>query len=184
MKTIYKVLPAAFAALLVVFAVRAGADVRIEALDETGIILHDDEVIITGRDASEARITPDGALLIRDKIVTVTPQERQLLRQYSQGIHAIEEKGMEVGRQAVGMLGGMVGTLVTDLLNADDDKHMDADMKQKTEPLSQAARALCDQVKSQKALQDAIVAELPAFRPYAVIDTDTEHDCHVDHNED
>ena len=187
MKTVHRYLPAALGAAALAFMLYASADVRVDAFDGsngTNITMSGDDVVITARDDSEARISPDGDLSIRDKRVTVTGDQRRLLRQYSQGIVAIEHKGMEIGRQAVAMVGGMVGTLVTDLLNSDGDKKLDADMKQKAEPLDKAALEICNEVKAQKALQDEITADIPAFKPYAVIQKDTDEDCHIDHHED
>lgn len=175
------------AAALTVLAARA--DVRMDAFHHTDsdgvdIVMRGADVVITARDDSEARITPDGDLSIRDRRVPVTGEQRRLLRQYSQGIVDIEHQGMEIGRQAVAMVGGMVGTLVSDLLEDDGDKKLDADMNRKAEPLDQAATEICKEVNAQKVLQDEIAAEIPAFKPYAVIHKDADEDCHADHHED
>lgn len=191
MNTVRKcLLIGALAGAVAITALAARADVRVDAFGHTDsdgidIVMHGDDVVIVARDDSEARITPAGDLSIRDKRVAVTAGQRQLLRQYSQGIVEIEHKGMEIGRQAVAMVGGMVGTLVTDLLTDDDgDKKLDADMNRKAEPLDQAATEICKDVKAQKLLQDEIAVEIPAFKPYAVIHKDTDEDCHTDHHED
>lgn len=167
----------------------ASADVRINSVDADNIAgsnieLRGGDVVITASDRSEARITPTGDLLIREKPVPVTGQERGLLKQYSAGIHDIQQHGLEIGQRAVSMVGGMVGTIVADLLTSGDDKQMDRDMKARAEPLKQEARELCDSVRSVKRVQQTLVGELPAFKPYAVIDTDDENDCHVDNDRD
>lgn len=177
----------ALAGTAVLTALAARADVRVDAFghvdsDGTDIVMRGDDVVIIARDDSEARITPAGDLSIRDQRVAVSGDQRRLLRQYSQGIVEIEQKGMEIGRQAVAMVGGMVGTLVSDLLSDDGDKKLDADMNRKAEPLDQAATEICNDVKAQKILQDKIATEIPAFKPYAVIHKDTDEDCHVDHH--
>ena len=190
MNTVRKcLLIGALAGAVAITTLASRADVRVDAFGHTDsdgidIVMRGDDVVIIARDDSEARITPAGDLSIRDQRVAVTAGQRQLLRQYSQGIVAIEHKGMEIGRQAVAMVGGMVGTLVTDLLADDGDKKLDADMNRKAEPLDQAATEICEDVKAQKLLQDEIAVEIPAFKPYAVIHKDPDKDCHTDHHED
>ena len=179
----------AVAGAAVLAALAAGADVRMDAFGHTesdgiDIVMRGDDVVIIARDDSEARITPAGDLSIRGQRLAVTDEQRRLLRQYSRGIVEIEHKGMEIGRQAVAMVGGMVGTLVTDLLEDDGDKKLDTDMNRKAEPLDKAALEICNDVKAQKTLQDEIAAEIPAFKPYAVIHKDTDEDCHIDKHED
>lgn len=163
--------------------VRLDADIHISRDDNSDITLRGDDVVITPEDANQARITPTGDLLISDKPVRLTGDERVLLKKYSAGMRAIQQHGIAIGRHAVDMVGGMVGLLVTDLLSASDDKQMDRDMRAKAEPLKQEAMELCSAVRDQKRLQDEIADELPAFRPYAVIDTDTQDDCHIDHHD-
>ena len=178
-----KLLFAALAASGLLLAAGAGADVRINNVDSTDISLRGEDVVITASDMSEALITPAGDLRIAGKPVAVNGDERALLKKYSAGMLDIQERGMRIGRHAVDMVGGMVGTLVEDLIaDGADDKKLDKDMKAKAEPLKDEARALCADVKIQKQLQQQIVAVLPAFRPYAVIDTDSENNCHVDDN--
>lgn len=184
MNTAHKLILGSLAATSLLFMVGAGADVRIDSVNGDNIALRGDDVVITAEDDSEALVTPTGDLLIHEKRVALTGEERALLRQYAAGVHDIRQRGLEIGQHAVDMVGGMVGMLVTDLLSASDDKQMDRDMKAKAEPLKQEARELCNSVKSVKRLQQSIANELPAFRPYAVIDTDSENDCHVDDHSD
>ena len=181
MHAAHKVLFATLAAAGLLHAAGAGADVRLNNVNTTDIYLRGEDVVITATDMSEALITPAGDLKIAGKPVTVTGNERELLKKYSAGILDIQERGVLIGQHAVDMVGGMVGTLVEDLVASDgDDKKLDKDMKAKAEPLKDEARALCTDVRIQKQLQQQIVAALPAFRPYAVIDTDSENNCHVD----
>lgn len=163
--------------------VRLDSDIHITRDDNSEIMLRGDDVVIAPENADQARITTAGDLLISDRPVRVTGDERALLKRYSANMHAIQQHGIAIGRHAVDMVGGMVGLLVTDLLSASDDKQMDRDMRAKAEPLQQEALQLCTAVREQKQLQDAIADELPAFRPYAVIDTDTQDDCHIDHHD-
>jgi hypothetical protein len=130
-----------------------------------------------------ARITPLGDLDIRGKAVTVNPSQRQLLQRYAAGIRDIQDRGLKIGQHAVQMVGGMLGTLVSSIFEVGDSQDLDQKMRAKTEPLKEEARALCKDVKSERQVQDAIAASLPAFQPYAVIEPHPEHSCHIDDDE-
>jgi len=161
------------------------ADFNVHVLDghhHTSVRMDGDEVVITARDHSEARVTQSGDLYIDDKPVAVDGDERKLLRRYNTGVRNIEARGMQIGRDALHMVGGIMGVVVADLFSGEvgDDNHIEADARSVAGPLKQEARALCKDVQAERKLQAAIVVKLPAFAPYAVIDTQPDHDCHVD----
>ena len=135
------------------------------------------DVVITARDHTQAHITRSGALIIDGRAVAVNTQQRSLLLKYADGIDNIGRQGMQVSTEAVNMVGDFVGVLVSDLLTDTDKNQMDRDVKARAEPLKIAARSLCESVKAQRRLQDDITDEIPAFKPYAVLDQDN---CHVD----
>ena len=178
MKSVRRYLSTIVAAATLVFMSCATADGRVGS---NNISLHGKDVIITARDGSEALVTPDGDLVIRDRPLPVNSNQRELLKKYSAGILDIEKRGLRLGRHAVAMVGSMVGTLVDDLI-AGHDEAIDKDMDAKAKPLKDAAQAICADIRVQKQLELQIVATLPAFKPYAVIDTGSTDDCHVDDN--
>ena len=171
-------------ALLVGFLIAAAAqaDVRVDSGRHSNISFRGDDVVISAADDSEARVTPAGDLYIQGKPVTVSAAQRRLLQEYYGGLKDIERRGLAIGEHAVDMVGSMLGTLVTTLITDGDEKELDRKMKDKAEPLKDEARALCKDVQTERAVQDQIAGEIPAFKPYAVIDTESEHDCHVDDN--
>lgn len=198
MKTLLRTLPLVLGAACLAVGSAALADARTDAYhddDDSGMNIHvldnhhssvrmyGDDVVITAHDHSEARITPAGDLYIRDEAVAVSADQRKLLRRYNTGVRNIEARGLQIGRDALHMVGGIMGVVVADLFTDDADEHIDRDAERAAEPLKQEARALCKDVQSERKVQAAIVAGLPAFRPYAVIDTASDHDCHVDDND-
>ncbi len=197
MKTTLRIVPLLFGAACLT-AVAAYADARTDAyahsddheldvrgLDHDNIDIQDGDVVITADDGSVARISPMGDLSIRGKHVDVSPEQHKLLQRYALGIRDIQERGIEIGRHAVQMVSGMLGTVVTALVegDGDDDKDLDRKMEAKAEPLKDEARALCKDVRSERQVQDAITVALPAFQPYAVIEPHPEHSCHIDGEE-
>ena len=198
MKNIHRIPAILIGAACIVAAGSALADARTAAYNEPGdfhvginvlgdsrISLDGDDVVIKARDGSLARITAAGDLSIEGKTVAVNDGERKLLRRYHLGIHSIEDRGMQIGRDAMHLAGGVIGTVMADLFSAGevDDKQIDRDAERQAEPIKQEARALCKDVQSERQLQSALVAQLPAFQPYAVIHSDSDHDCHVDDND-
>jgi hypothetical protein len=198
MKTLLRSLPLMLGAACLVAGPAALGDARTAAYDDdslgmnihvleghhhTGVRMDGDDVVITAHDHSKARITPAGDLYIEDKAVAVSVDQRKLLRRYNSGVHNIETRGMQIGRDAVRMVGGIMGVVMADLFSNgfdDDDHKIDADAERAAEPLKQEARALCKDVQAERKVQAAIAAGIPAFQPYAVIDTQSDHDCHVD----
>jgi len=198
MKTVLRISPLLFGAACFVAGSAALSDARTAAYahsddDDTHvqvmyhdhIDIRDGDVVITTDDGGEARISPLGDLEIRGKAISVTPEQRKLLQRYALGIRDIRDRGMAIGQHAVQMVGGMLGTLVSALVEGGDTDSEDLSrrMQAKAEPLKEEARALCKDVKSEKQVQDAIAASLPAFQPYAVIEPHPEHSCHVDGEE-
>ena len=158
--------------------------VGIDVYGDDHITVDDGDVVITARDGSKARISPEGDLTIGGAPVKVDATQRQLLRRYALGIHDIERRGMQIGRDALDMVGGIMGTVVADLFSGDtDDREVDRDARAKAEPLKREARALCDDVRSERKLQSDLVDRLPAFKPYAVIKPESGDDCHVNDND-
>lgn len=152
---------------------------------DSRIHMDGDDVVIKAHDGSHARITPAGDLYIDGKPVSVNGDERKLLVRYHLGIRNIEQRGIQIGRDALHLAGGVIGAVVADLFSEDgvDDQQIDRDAKRRAEPLKQEARALCKDVQAERQVQAAIAIQLPAFMPYAVIDTESAHDCHVDDND-
>ena len=176
--------------LMFAAAINADADVRIAAYSDehiesghhhTGLHLDGDDVVIVADDRSEARVTPTGNLYVAGRPVAVNASQRAMLRKYNAGIHDIETRGLEIGKSALKLVGGMLDTLVDAALAGEDDAAIEARARATTEPIKEQGRELCQVAQAEHDLQDQIAAQLPAFRPYAVIDSD--HDCHDDDRE-
>ena len=172
-----------FVTACLALAATAQADVRVESNRHSNIGFESSDLVITNADDDEARITLAGDLVIAGKTVAINASQRKLLQQYYGGMRDIEHRGLAIGEHALDMVGGMLGTLLTAVLSGDEDKDLDRKMHDKAAPLKDEARALCKDVKDERTLQDKIAGEIPAFRPYAVMDKDSDHDCHIDDND-
>ena len=177
MKTASKASLGLLAALCLLAAATAQADVRIKTHDKGRIDIRGANIVVTANDGSRAEIDPAGDLKIRGKDVPVTDAQRQLLVQYSQNLRDMEKHGDDAERLAWRMAGGIVVTALQDLFTGAKDTDKAA------RPLKDEFLKLCDDVKAERKVQDQISDALPVFKPYAVIhEHDTEHNCHADDN--
>jgi hypothetical protein len=181
MKTVSKAPLGFLAALCLLAATTAQADVRINTHDKGRIDVKGVDIVITAEDHSQAGIDPAGDLKIQGKDVPVTDAQRQLLVQYSQNLRDMEKQGEAAKRQAWSMAPGILGTALGDLFTGASDKQINDDANKADEPLKAEVLKLCDKVKAERTVQDQIGDALPAFKPYAVIHADdTENNCRAD----
>jgi len=178
MMTVSKASLGLLAALCLMAAATAQADVRINTHDNGRIDIEGTDIVITADDDSRAEIDPAGDLKIGGKDVPVTDAQRQLLVQYSQNLHDMEKRSEAAEGQAWRMAPGILGTALRDLFTGASDKQLDHDTGEAAKPLKEKFLELCDDVKAERKVQDQISDALPAFKPYAVIhEDDTEHNC-------
>ena len=178
MKIVSKASPGLLAALCLLAAASARADVSIHTHDKGRIDIKGADIAITAEDGSRAEIDPAGDLKIRGKDVPVTDPQRQLLVQYSQNLRDMEKRGEAASRQAWNLAPGILGTALGDLFTGASDKQINDDANKAAEPLKEEFMKLCDSVKAERKLQDQISDALPAFKPYAVIqEHETENNC-------
>jgi hypothetical protein len=182
MKTVSEAPLGLLAALCLLAAATAQADVRIDTHDKGRIAIAGADIEITAADDSRAEIDPAGDLKIRGQDVPVTDAQRQLLVQYSQDLRDLEKRGDAADAQAWRMAPGILSTALGDLFTGASQKQIDQDANKAAEPLKQEVLKLCDGVKAQRKVQDQISDALPAFKPYAVISAhDTDNNCNSDH---
>jgi len=181
MQTVSKASLSLSAALCLLAAGTAQANVRIHTYDKGRIDIKGTNIVITAADHSPAEIDPAGDLKIGGQDVPLTDAQRRLLVQYSQDLRDLEKRGDAADAQAWDMAGGILSTALGDLFTGASQKQIDKDANQAAEPLKQEVLKLCDGVKTQRKVQDQISDALPVFKPYAVIsEHDTENNCNLD----
>ncbi len=133
----------------------------------------------------KALITPQGELLIDDKPVATTPEQKALVLAYREQLLGIIGDGM-----AIGMEGASVGInaaasalkAVASGGSADDvGKQAEAAAMQKIKPL---AERLCGRMPGLLAAQQSLAAAVPEFKPYATTDASDVDDCENGNNFD
>ncbi|MCU0975506.1 MAG: hypothetical protein MUC71_04245 [Steroidobacteraceae bacterium] len=135
-----------------------------------------DSVRIRPEGLPEARIFPGGRLVIDGSEVEVTDAERADLIAYHAaamqlGVHAKDTgiAGAKVGLAAV-------GAVISGLAKGDPDS-IGPKVEAEAEKVKQAARLVCEDIAAMRKAQDALAAELEAFRPYATLEEADELEC-------
>lgn len=138
--------------------------------DSTGMVVH-----ASGQ--PNAHVTRAGDLSIDGKPVAVTPAERALLQQYYQQSSTVLNAGIDMGKQGVDMAAKGIGTAIASIFHGDSSA---AEKKMDTQSANIEAEAdkLCAGIKAIGITQDALAAQLPAFKPYAA---GNQMQCHVSH---
>ena len=136
------------------------------------LTLRDDQVVVEGRDGSEARISPAGGLAVGGREVAVSAAERAELVGYYNSALAITRPAA-----ATGGAGDAVGLTAASEVLAGLPKGDMSGVKPKVETqavkVKREARRLCEDLVAIRAAHDKLAATLAASRPYAVV---TEHD--------
>ena len=141
------------------------------------IKVENERVVITNDAGNQAVITQQGTLTIEGKDVTVTPQAKGNLQQYLQTTQQIRQQGVEIARHAGGFAAGILGDVFGGLLSGESDQDIERKANQSAAEFKQSVLPICTSVQKLKQMQDAIAADMPAFKPFAVIEDKDANDC-------
>lgn len=127
----------------------------------------------------KAEITPQGDLLIANKPVNITSEQRQLLVKHRQILVDVAIEGMELGIQGAELAKTAVGESIKGIFSGDTNQ-VEKAVEAEAEKIEVSAKALCEQLplllESQQKLADA----LPEFKPYATMTINDVKDCKDD----
>lgn len=137
------------------------------------------DVIAYAHDGGKARISAAGELEIAGKPVPVTPAQRQLLQGYHADAVKLQKDGIATG--AAGLSTGIhaLGAVATGLASGNPDS-IDAKVNAKADKVEALARAVCEDLARLYTDQGKLTAAVPAFAPYATIESHDVSECHTD----
>jgi hypothetical protein len=130
----------------------------------------------------EGEITAQGDLLIGGKALTIDDKQRALLLEYRKRLHGLAEVGMDLGTQGADLAGKAIKESIGNIFGGDTEafeKRMEAEGKK----MEIAALKLCDLMPGVLDAQNAVVASLPAFKPYAGITQKDVDECRSENGE-
>ena len=141
-----------------------------------GLNLRDGLVAIRGADGTEATVSADGQLAISGRAVAVSDAERTELARYFSSASAVVAHA-----KATGAAGAQVGVTAANAVVSGIMKGDMSELKSKVETqageVKRQALALCGDVGALRAAQEAVQAEVPAFRLYAIVAERDALDC-------
>ncbi len=140
------------------------------------ISIHDGSVAVHARSAPDAEVTTAGDLSIDGKVVAVTNDQRDLLKQYYAQVIAIRNDGIATGKAGAAMAGHAIGSVASGLAHGNPDSIGPA-IESRAKGIEAKAMAVCNDVETLRAKQTAIASAVPAFKPYALIDANEVKDC-------
>jgi hypothetical protein len=159
-------------------AASAASAVHFSFSSDVNISMDGDVVVLEPHGEARAEIAPSGDLRIDGRLVTVPLKDRLLLARYNQSMHAIVSRGVALGVQGASLGMQALTAALVGIATGDEDA-----AKRTVEPRAKKmkanARALCLEARTLRMVQNEIAADVPEFRPYALIDGDGS-DCHVD----
>jgi hypothetical protein len=133
-------------------------------------------VTIRPQGEPEARVRSGGRLEIDGREVEVTEAQRAELEAYHAAAMQLREHGKQTGIAGAKVGVAAVGAVISGLAKGDPDS-IGPKVAAEAERVKQAARKLCEDIGLMRQAQDALAADLAAFRPYATIDAQQEADC-------
>lgn len=139
----------------------------------------DGELTINATGYPKAKVSAKGDLIIDGKAVALTPDQRKLVSAYYGELEGITQAGIAVGKQGAKMAGKAVSAAISGVIsgNTDDiDTQMDAEAKK----IEAEAKKICTRLTGLRTAQDALAAQVAAFRPYANLDQTDIDDCGKD----
>ncbi|HTV86505.1 MAG TPA: hypothetical protein VME63_13970 [Dyella sp.] len=144
------------------------------------IRLSHDQITLHAKDAPDAVIGANGDLTIDQQAIQTSPAERELLKRYYDNVLMIRTDGIATGKAGVAVGAQAMKSVAQGLANGNSDQ-IQQQIDAKTKAVTDAAMKICQDLANVKINQDQLVAQLPAFKPYAnVISGSDVGDCRKD----
>lgn len=135
-----------------------------------------DLVTVHARGKPDATVNAAGDLTIAGKPVAVTPAQRQLAQRYFTEVQGIRSDAIAVGQQGVALAGKAIGEVVGGLMAGDPDR-IDKRVEAEAGKVEAKAAQICVRLGAIRGVQEALAADLAAFRPYATIKAEQVAEC-------
>jgi hypothetical protein len=142
-------------------------------------IVNNGDVIAHATDGSDARITAAGDLDIRGKNVVVTPTQRELLRGYHADAIRLRKDAVATGKAGVETGMHALDAVAKGLASGSADS-IDSEVNSRANKVDALAHAVCQDLARLYAAQAQVAAAIPAFSPYATIDSHEVSECRND----
>lgn len=134
------------------------------------------QVTIHAQGEPDAIVAADGGLRVDGEAVALSASQQALLKRYHADALQLRSDGLAVGSAGIAVAGKAVGSVIRGLLSGDPDR-IEPEVEADTARIHAKVAKLCDHLADLQSTQDAVAASLPAFQPYAQIESG---DCRQD----
>lgn len=154
------------------------------ALERANAKLHSEDITLSERDDAhaypEAKITPQGDLLIGGKAVALTPAQRSEVLAYRQQLLQVAEAGMAIGKQGAALGVHAASVALAAVFSGKSEQQVRQQVEAETSGIHAAAAKICNQLPAMLANQQKLAADVPAFKPYASLTQKDIDECRTD----
>jgi hypothetical protein len=140
------------------------------------ISLKDDTVVLKPDGIPQAFVSAAGDFIIDGRAVAVSPDQRNLFKNYYSGVLGIRDHGIATGAAAAGVARTALSSVAKGLANG-ETKNIDAEVSASKAKVEAQATSICRDLAQAYTAQQSLAAQLDAFKAYAVIQADEPHDC-------
>ncbi len=145
--------------------------------DDGSFFMRDGRVVLKTDAGQEAEIGADGAFTVAGKPVTLTDGQRATLSSYHAAAVQVIEHAAATGKAGAAVGAAAIGEVAKGLASGDTSQ-IGPRIEAKAEGVKLAAAKICEDLAAMSALQATLVAEVDAFRPFAVLKSRQVTDCH------
>ena len=138
--------------------------------------IHDGSVSVHAPGRPDADISAAGDLSISGAGVTVTSGQRGLLKHYYDTALTLRTHGIAAGNAGIATAGKAISSVASGLASGDTDK-IDRDVNASAARVEAQANLVCQDLAELQSTQDTLAAQIPAFKPYALIRSHEAEDC-------
>lgn len=143
---------------------------------DNAISLEDGHVAVHAPGHPDADISASGDLSIAGNPITATPAQHDLLKSYYAAAIAIRDHGIATGKAGAQVAGTALSSVAKGLASGHTDQ-IDGEVNASAAKVEAQAAKICEDLQQLGTLQNALAAQLEAFRPYATIKPDEANDC-------
>ena len=128
----------------------------------------------------DAKISPQGDLLIGGKAVALTRAQRDEVLAYRQQLVEIAEAGMAVGRQGAALGTQAASVAMAAAFSGQSKQQIRQQVEAQATGIRMAAAKICDRLPALMVGQQKLADAVPAFKPYASLTQKDIDDCRKD----
>jgi len=129
----------------------------------------------------DAHVASNGDLRIGDNAVALTPEQRELTKNFYGEAMSVRDDGIATGKAGAALGLHAIGSVFGNLLSGTPDK-IDKEMDMRGKTVETAALHLCGDLGQLQATQGELGTQLPEFKPYAAFRGQVHCDRHTNDN--